>query len=64
MEKKGAFKSKGMIRVLFNPTPKDLQINKIAQNLKFDLSVTDVKQKKLIYDTIDSTFQANIKYNL
>ena len=61
METKGAFNAKGKIRVLFNPAPSDPRINNIAQDLKENLAALDVKQKKKIYDTIDSSFQSNLK---
>lgn len=60
MKTKGTFRSKDKIHILFNPAPADPQINSIARDLKVDLSNMDPKQKKIIYDTIDSSFAKNL----
>lgn len=65
MEKRGAFKAKGRLKVFFSPAPENSQINTIAKNLSCDLS-TYVgeganKKKKEIYDSIEMRFLNNTK---
>lgn len=63
MEKRGAYKAKGRIKVIFTPTPDDASINAIAGNLSCDLSAYTGdganKKKKEIYDSIENKFQRN-----
>ncbi len=63
MEKRGAFKAKGKIKVFFTPTPENERINTIAKNLSCDLSSFTGdganKRKKEIYDSIESRFTGN-----
>jgi hypothetical protein len=63
MEKRGAYKAKGRIRVFFTPTPEDAQINSIAGNLSYDLSAYNGeganKKKKEAYDSIETKFSTN-----
>ncbi len=57
MDKKGAYFSKGKLKVFFSPNPTDRNINALASQLAVDLSAKDIKEKKLVYDNISSTFQ-------
>lgn len=63
MEKRGAYKAKGRIRVFFTPTPENARINAIAANLSCDLSSFSGdganKKKKEMYDSIESRFPRN-----
>lgn len=63
MEKKGAFKAKGRLRVFFTPPPADPTINTIAKNLVFDLSAFKgdgaTKKKKEIYDSLLQKISTN-----
>lgn len=61
MVRLNAFKAKGKIRVFFSPAPANSQINDIAEELKIDCSKMDTKQKKNVYDSIDSLFKSNIQ---
>ncbi|HEX7845234.1 MAG TPA: hypothetical protein VF476_05480 [Chitinophagaceae bacterium] len=70
MEKRGAYKAKGRIKVFFTPPPENARINTIAANLTCDLSsyMGDGanKKKKEMYDSIESRFSrsANEIYQL
>lgn len=70
MDRKGAYMSKGKIRVFFTPPPSDPNINSIAQDLSKDLSIYkgdgSNKEKKKIYDAITTQFieNANKIYSL
>lgn len=58
MEKMGAYKAKGKIKVIFSPIPQDPNINALAQKLDVDLScIQDVKQKKYVYENISDDFE-------
>jgi len=57
MDKKGAFMSKGKLKVFFSPDPSDQNINTLAAKLDIDLEKKDVKIKKQIYDSISSDFE-------
>ncbi|MFA6150999.1 MAG: hypothetical protein WC716_06755 [Chitinophagaceae bacterium] len=57
MDKKGAYFSKGKLKVFFSPNPTDRNINTLASQLAVDLSAKDIKEKKLVYDNISTTFQ-------
>ncbi len=63
MEKRGAYKAKGRMKVFFTPTPENESINAIARNLSCDLSAytgegANVKKKE-VYDSIESRFVKN-----
>lgn len=60
MKLKGNFLAKGKIKILFDPLPKDPEIARIANELTVDLSNSSSKEKKLIYDSIDSMFRKNL----
>ncbi|HUW04668.1 MAG TPA: hypothetical protein VMW01_00265 [Williamwhitmania sp.] len=60
MEKRGAFMSKGKLRVIFSPRPLDPNVNILAEKLNIDLSKMDNKQKKVVHDTISTTFIDNL----
>ncbi len=57
MEGRGAFLSKGRIKVFFSPSPEDEEINNLAKKLDVDLSGINNKQKKNIYDHISTDFE-------
>ena len=63
MEKRGAYKAKGKIRIFFTPPPENARINAIAGNLTCDLSSYTGdganKKKKEVYDSIENRFQRN-----
>lgn len=53
---KGAFGSKGRMKVFFSPSPADEDINTLASKLSVDLSAKEVKEKKQIYDRMTADF--------
>ena len=63
MEKRGAYKAKGRIKVFFTPTPENAMINAIAGNLSCDLASYSGdganKKKKEVYDSIENRFSKN-----
>jgi hypothetical protein len=63
MEKRGAYKAKGRIKIFFTPPPANARINAIAANLSCDLSSYTGdganKKKKEMYDSIESRFTNN-----
>lgn len=63
MEKKGAYKAKGKIKVFFTPTPENAGINAIAGNLFCDLSSYtgegSNRKKKEMYDSMEDRFSKN-----
>lgn len=61
MERKGAFASKGKVKIFFHPSPDDTEINNIAENLSVDLTLLDNKQKKIVHDNIEEEFKTNLK---
>ena len=61
MDRKGAFLSKGKLKVFFSPNPTDANINNLASKLDVDLSNKDVKQKKQLYDSIVNNFEQTSK---
>ena len=61
MEERGVFKSKGKLKVVFSPRPKDSEINEIASKLKVDLSqAKNSKEKKMVFETISLDFKDNL----
>jgi len=61
MEKKGAYMSKQKLRVLFTPAPADPNINNISKKLRIDLSKTEIKNKKDIFDNVKTDFESAIQ---
>lgn len=61
MDKRGAYLSKGKLKVFFSPSPLDENINSLASKLDVDLSNKDVKQKKQLYDSIANNFEQTSK---
>jgi len=63
MEKRGAYKAKGRVKVFFTPTPENERINSIAANLSCDLSAYSGeganRKKKDMYDSIENRFVKN-----
>lgn len=63
MEKRGAYKAKGRIKVFFTPTPSNDRINSIAGGLSCDLSSFTGeganRKKKEMYDSIETRFLRN-----
>lgn len=60
MTKENAYKAKGHIKVFFNPTPTDPQINSLANKLEVDLSAMTNKEKKVVYNNINNEFQNSL----
>lgn len=61
MEKKGAFKAKGKMKVIFSPRPQDSDLNQIASKLSVDLSKSNSpKDKKVIFDNVSTDFRKNL----
>ena len=58
MKAKGAFLSNDKIRVLFNPTPKDPNVNSMAKSLHADFSGLKPAEKKTLYDNIETNFES------
>ncbi len=61
MQEKGAFLSKGKLRVLFKPAPRDPNVNNLAKKLNVDLSEMHNKKKKEVYDNIQTEFQTSLE---
>jgi hypothetical protein len=61
MQSKGAFMAKDKFKVLFNPIPSDPNINNLSKSLNIDLSKLDNKQKKEVYDNIETDFENALK---
>ncbi len=60
MGKKGGYKAKGKIKVIFSPQPQDPNINKIASELNIDLSAMKPAEKKNVFNTLDNKFSGNL----
>jgi hypothetical protein len=60
MQKLGAYKAKGKIKVFFSPPPSVPAINSIANNLKIDCKSMTNAQRKAVYDTITDQFVKNL----
>ncbi|WP_234110768.1 MULTISPECIES: hypothetical protein [Chryseobacterium] len=60
MNKKGGYKAKGKMKVIFSPQPQDPNINKIASELNIDLSAMQTSQKKNVFDNLESKFSGNL----
>ena len=57
MESKGAYMAKGKMQVVFSPAPSNHTIANLAKQLDVDLSaMSDVKEKKFVYDSIETRF--------
>lgn len=56
MEKRGTFDANGRIQVFMEPAPIIPGINDLQRKLSVDCSKMDVKQKKEVYDGIESDF--------
>ncbi|NDW12379.1 hypothetical protein D0T50_05680 [Bacteroides sp. 214] len=56
MQRLGAYKAKGKIKIFFNPPPANPTISSIASELNIDCSKTDNKGRKEIYDSITELF--------
>ncbi len=61
MKNKGAFGSRGKIRVLLSPYPNNQNISQLSQNLNIDLTQTNTPaEKKYVFDNIDSIFSSSL----
>jgi len=60
MEQRGAYMSKGKLKVIFSPRPQNREINEIASSLSVDLSNTNTKEKKDVFDNISTTFNESL----
>lgn len=56
MERLGAYKAKGKIRVFFSPPPVNPEINSIAGKLSINCSKMDSRGRKEVFDSITSIF--------
>jgi hypothetical protein len=56
MEKLGAYKAKGKIKIFFSPPPSVPSINAIANSLKIDCSTMNNIGRKQVYDNLTSLF--------
>ncbi len=62
MEKRGGYKAKGKMKVLFSPAPKDVDINEIAEKLEINLeAMKTTGKKKKVYDNLEQDFTENLK---
>jgi len=61
MNKKGGYKAKGKMKIIFSPQPQDADINKIASELNIDLSGMQPAEKKHIFNDLDNKFSGNLK---
>lgn len=63
MERRGAYKAKGKIRVFFTPPPEDGKVNKIAEDLSCNLAGFNGdganRKKKEWHDSIENRFSKN-----
>lgn len=60
MNKKGGYKAKGKMKVIFSPQPQEQNINKIASELNINLSTMKAAEKKEVYNTLDDKFTGNL----
>ena len=60
MMKRGVFRAKGRLKVIFCPRPNDAEINEIASELKIGLAHKNPKEKKQIFDNISNRFKNNL----
>lgn len=60
MERLGAYKAKGKIRIFFSPPPANTKIDSIASKLNIDCSKMDNKGKKEVYDSVIALFKQNL----
>lgn len=58
--KKGNYRAKGKMKVIFSPQPQDANINKIASELNIDLSAMQPAEKKNIFNALDNKFSGNL----
>ena len=61
MERLGAYKAKGKIRIFFSPTPTNENINSIVSKLIIDCSKMDNKGRKEVYDNITELYSQNLE---
>lgn len=61
MEKRGAIKAKGKIKVIFDPLPNLSNIDNLASKMKIDLSKMEVSDKKKVYDNIENDFNTSLE---
>lgn len=61
MDRLGAYKAKGKIRVFFSPPPANANINSIVSKLIIDCSKMDNKGRKEVYDTISDLYTQNLE---
>ncbi|MDY0103457.1 MAG: hypothetical protein RBS07_11000 [Lentimicrobium sp.] len=61
MERLGAYKAKGKIRLFFSPIPNSENINSIVSKLIIDCSKMDNKGRKEVYDNITELYSQNLE---
>lgn len=60
MNKKGGYKAKGKMKIIFSPQPQDGNINKIASELNIDLFAMKPQEKKLVFTNLEDKFSGNL----
>jgi len=61
MDKLGAYKAKGKIRVFFSPPPNNAEINSTVGKLIIDCSKMDNKGRKEVYDSITALYTRSME---
>lgn len=61
MEKLGAYRAKGRIRLIFSPTPTSPDINSVVDKLNIDCSKLDNKGRKEVFDSITELYNQKMK---
>jgi hypothetical protein len=60
MKTNGTYMAKGKMRIVFHPNPPDPAISQAAAKLSVDLSKMDVREKKVVYETLRQTVTENV----
>ncbi len=60
MDKKGGYRARGKMKIIFSPQPQDNNINKIASELNIDLSSMKPAEKKAVFNTLEDKFSGNL----
>jgi len=61
MEKLGAYKAKGKIKIFFCPPPTNADINSTAEKLMIDCSKMDNRGRKNVFDNITELYTQNLE---
>ena len=60
MDEKGAYLSKGKMRIMLVPAPSNPSINNVVKKLRTDLSTMNNQEKKKIYDQLGSLYRSGL----